>query len=87
VDDLRLAFGSRVRTMRLALGLSQEQLAERAELHWVYVNGVERGVRNPGLNTIGKLARALGVTPDVLLRIEEMSAPRARRRPLRRKGR
>ncbi len=65
--------------MRTALGLSQEQLAERAELHWVYVSGVERGVRNPGLNTIGALARALGVTPDALLRDGGTSALKARR--------
>jgi transcriptional regulator with XRE-family HTH domain len=65
--DLRPAFGARVRRLRLARSLSQEALAERAELHWTYVSGVERGVRNPGLNTIGRLARALGVTPARLL--------------------
>jgi transcriptional regulator with XRE-family HTH domain len=65
--DLRPAFGARVRRLRLARGLSQEALAERAELHWTYVSGVERGVRNPGLNTIGRLAKALGVSPAKLL--------------------
>lgn len=68
MEDLRAKFGARVRTLRLALGLSQEQLAERAELHWVYISGVERGVRNPGLNSIGQIARGLGLTPDALLR-------------------
>lgn len=61
------AFGGRVRRLRLARGLSQEALAERAELHWTYVSGVERRVRNSGLNTIGRLAEALGVTPVRLL--------------------
>jgi transcriptional regulator with XRE-family HTH domain len=65
--DLRPAFGARLRRLRVARGLSQEALAERAELHWTYVSGVERGVRNPGLNTIGRLAKALGVTPARLL--------------------
>jgi transcriptional regulator with XRE-family HTH domain len=54
----------------VTLGLSQEQLAERAGLHWTFLSGVERGVRNPGLNTIGCLARALGVELDTLLRDE-----------------
>lgn len=42
--------------------MSQEVLAEKAGLHWTFVSGVERGVRNPGLNTMGKLAEALGWT-------------------------
>lgn len=40
--------------------MSQEAVAEKAGLHWTFVSGVERGVRNPGLNTIGRLAGALG---------------------------
>lgn len=42
--------------------MSQEAVAERAGLHCTFVSGVERGVRNPGLNTIGRLAEALGWT-------------------------
>jgi transcriptional regulator with XRE-family HTH domain len=79
VDDLSPRFGARVRALRTSLGLSQEQLAERAEMHWTFVSGVERGVRNPGLNTIGRLAKALGVTPDVLFRDGEATAPSRRR--------
>jgi transcriptional regulator with XRE-family HTH domain len=62
VRDYRASFGRRIRARREELGLSQEQLAERAGLHWTFVSGVERGVRNPGLNTIGKIAVALGWT-------------------------
>lgn len=65
--DLRPAFGTRVRERRIGLGLSQETLAERADLHWTFISGVERGVRNPGLNTIGRLAYALNTTPSKLL--------------------
>ncbi len=79
-NDLRPAFGAKVRTLRTALGLTQEQLAERAELHWTYVSGVERGVRNPGLNIIGKLAKALGVEPMELLALPEKSVAPAKRR-------
>lgn len=61
MEDLRAAFGKRVRALREKRGLSQEQLAESAQLHWTYVSGIERGRRNPGLNTLGRLATALDI--------------------------
>jgi transcriptional regulator with XRE-family HTH domain len=66
VDDLRGALGQRVMELRERLGLSQEQLAERAGLHVTYISGIERGQRNPGLNNLASLARALR-TPLPLL--------------------
>ena len=57
--DLRVAFGKRVRELRMGLGLSQEQLAERAGLHRNYIGGVERGERNIGLLNVDRLAAAL----------------------------
>ena len=62
MGDIRVSFGRRVRELRLALGLTQEQLAERAELHWTYVSGIERARRSPRLHVIEKLARALKVS-------------------------
>ena len=62
MDDLQVVLGRRVRQRRKRLGLSQEQLAERADLHWTYVSGVERGRRNPSLTTLARLAAALGLT-------------------------
>jgi len=88
VDDLRAALGHRVQDLRARLGLSQEQLAERAELHWTYVSGVERGKRNPGLNTLARLARALKITlpalvtdlrPHLKLKVSRRGRPRKRR--------
>ena len=67
MDDLRPAFGRRVRALREKLGLSQEQLAERAQLHWTYVSEIERGRRNPSLNILARLARALDVPLGKLL--------------------
>lgn len=61
-------FGQSVRRHRLALDLSQEALAERADLHRTYVADIERGVRNVSLKNIEKLARALGLTVSDLLR-------------------
>ncbi len=60
--DLRAAFGRRVRELRLSLGLSQEELAERADLHRNYIGGIERGERNVGILNVGKLAEALAVS-------------------------
>jgi transcriptional regulator with XRE-family HTH domain len=61
-------FGSRVRTRRNELGLTQEELADRAELHWTYLGGIERGVRNPALQKIVLLAAALEIDAGDLLR-------------------
>lgn len=61
-SDLREAFGIRVRELRQGLGLSQEGLAEKADLHRNYIGGIERGERNVGLINVGKLADALDVS-------------------------
>jgi len=66
-QDPRLLFGKRVRELRLANGLSQEELAERADLHRNYVGGIERGERNLGLVNLVQLAHALSVKPAKLL--------------------
>jgi len=54
-------FGAIVRSQRLSEGLSQEELAHRSGLHRTYVTDVERGARNPSLNSIKKLSDALGI--------------------------
>jgi transcriptional regulator with XRE-family HTH domain len=59
--------GINVRRLRRAKRWSQEDLAEKANLHRTYVSGIERGVRNPSLTIIFKLAEGLGVQPGNLL--------------------
>ncbi|MEH2316539.1 helix-turn-helix domain-containing protein [Nostoc sp.] len=61
-------FGKRVRDERLQRGLSQEELAEKAELHRTYIGMIERGEKNITLINIQKIAKALGITVDELLR-------------------
>jgi transcriptional regulator with XRE-family HTH domain len=65
--DPRIVFGRRVRQLRLERQLSQEKLAELADLHRNYVGGVERGERNVSLLNIVKLAHGLNVSPAKLI--------------------
>jgi len=60
-------FGAAVKSLRHGLGLSQEALAERAELHRTYIADVEGGTRNVTLKTMERLARALEVSIATLL--------------------
>jgi transcriptional regulator with XRE-family HTH domain len=67
LTDPRSIFGKQVRALRRERGLSQEKLAELANLHRNYVGGVERGERNIALLNIVALARALKIKPTKLL--------------------
>jgi len=60
-DSVQAIFGKRVRTLRLARGWSQEQLAFEAGLNRTYLGGVERGERNISLENIHRIAAALAV--------------------------
>ena len=70
-DDFLVALGSAVRRAREARGLSQEALGFEAELDRTYVSGVERGVRNPTMRTMRRLASALRTKVSVLARQAE----------------
>ena len=65
-DETERLFGARVRELRLARGLTQEQLAERAHLHRTYVASIETGQRNVALVNVVYLSRALDVSPGDL---------------------
>ncbi len=72
MPSIQSVFGAEVRRRRLAAGLTQEALAERAGRHWTYIGAIERGTRNVTLAVIGDLAEALDVEPADLF-------PRVRR--------
>ena len=66
-DTILRAFGNSVRTQREAKGLTQEGLAEKADLDRTYLSDVERGTRNLGVKNVVRIAKALGVTSSKLM--------------------
>jgi transcriptional regulator with XRE-family HTH domain len=70
-ERTRIAFGRAVRKRRESLPTTQEALAEKADLHRTYIADIERGVRNPSLESIRRIAYALGVSMSDLLRSAE----------------
>ena len=63
----RRIFAENLRKARLAMGLSQEALAELANLHRTYVGSVERAERNVSIDNMERLALAVGVSLPKLL--------------------
>jgi len=78
-----------LRRVRHARGLSQEEVAHRAEIDRTYVSALERAKYNPTVGMVGKLAAVLGVTPASLLdlptRGDNVSKGRPRGRSLRKR--
>ncbi|HZG46597.1 MAG TPA: helix-turn-helix transcriptional regulator [Allosphingosinicella sp.] len=73
--DVVQLLGQNVRRYRKLKGLTQEQLAHRAEMERSYVSDLERGERNPSVKALGRLAEALEIEPKLLLdreRVPEM---------------
>ncbi len=64
MSELSKQIGERLRSLRLTAGLTQEHLAERADLHTTYIGQLERGEKNATVETICKLAKALKVAPS-----------------------
>lgn len=66
-NQILLKFGNRIKKLRKEQSLSQEKLAGKANLHWTYISGIERGLRNISLKNILRIAKALKVNPKKLL--------------------
>jgi len=60
-------FGRNLRRRREAADLTQEGLAAKADMDRTYVSDIERGVRNPGIKNVARLAKALNVTSAKLM--------------------
>jgi XRE family transcriptional regulator, regulator of sulfur utilization len=63
---LNRTIGANLRRCRKAAGLTQEQLAYRADLHPTYISLMERGERNPGFEITAKLIGSLGIEANDL---------------------
>ncbi|HXI69083.1 MAG TPA: helix-turn-helix transcriptional regulator [Verrucomicrobiae bacterium] len=66
-DPILRSFGQSVAKNRRSKGLSQEALAEKADIDRTYLSDIERGVRNPGIKNVILIAKALDITAADLL--------------------
>ena len=66
--DVRGRVGLNLQRLRREAGLSQEELAGRSGVHQTYLSGVERGVRNPTVTVLQKIALALGLDIEDVVR-------------------
>lgn len=66
--DVRERVGLNLQNARRAAGLSQEELAHRADVHQTYLSGLERGKRNPSLLVLERVATALAIDVEALVR-------------------
>lgn len=77
MSDIGRQIGNNIRALRKAKGLSQEQLALRADINASYLGQVERGEKNPTIDVLNKIADALHTPLEAVvhLRSENQSAP------------
>lgn len=66
--NLRGVVGENIRALRDEFDLAQDELADRSGIHPTYLSGVETGKRNITLNVLERIAQALGVSEEVLVR-------------------
>ena len=62
-----------IRNERTHRNMTQEQLAEKAGLHWTYISGIERGKRNASFTILLKIATALGMRMRKLVIVRALS--------------
>ena len=67
-DNINIRFGKKVREERLKRDLSQEELAARAGVHRTYIGMIERAEKNITLESIEKIAKALGIPIEELVK-------------------
>lgn len=81
MSDIGRQIGNNIRTLRKAKGLSQEQLALRADINASYMGQVERGEKNPTIDVLHKIAAALHIPLETVVHIQsenaQLDAPQA----------
>jgi transcriptional regulator with XRE-family HTH domain len=63
MSEFLILVGSRLKSIRKEKGLTQDELAEKANLHYSYIGGIERGERNISLISFNKILEALEISP------------------------
>jgi transcriptional regulator with XRE-family HTH domain len=72
-DESQVALGRVVRQVRVERKLTQEALAQRADLHETYISFIESGRRNPTWGAIRKISYGLGIPlPELIRKVEEL---------------
>lgn len=67
-DPSLIALGMAIRASRKARGVSQEELAHRSAIDRSYMSSIERGMQNPGIVSVLRIASALGMRAEELMR-------------------
>lgn len=67
MKSLNQKLGERLKKIRKEKGMSQGDIANKLSIHRSYISGIERGVRNPTVKNVERIAEALGVSPHTLL--------------------
>lgn len=62
MKNIRQEVGKRIRTVRKAKGITQEQVGERADLNYKFIGKIERGEVNPSIETLSAIADALNIS-------------------------
>lgn len=76
--DIRRAFALNLRRQRRQIGLSQEELAHRAEIDRTYVSALEREVYSATIDMVDRLAKVLGIEAADLLKRPQSNRPARR---------
>lgn len=72
-EAVGVAFGKAIKLKRVEVGISQEVLADRADLARSFLSGIERGVKSASIQSVWKIATALGCRPsDLWLEAERL---------------
>ena len=70
-EKIQLLLGHRIRALRKAKGLTQEELGERAGINYKFLGEIERGQQNPSFRVMEKIANGLGLELLQLFRFEQ----------------
>ncbi|MCD7778406.1 MAG: helix-turn-helix transcriptional regulator [Clostridiales bacterium] len=75
MNDISQKLGGRIRSIRLSMGINQEELAFKSGISAAHLGQIERGLKAPTITTINKIANALNITLPILFSFDLTTAP------------